>query len=295
MPTSHPRLSHLHAALSVATLVLVGCADLSPVKSFADETKKMAAAFDPLTRGTVDACEARMVLRKTITTEKDFDAEQVRAQAKAMCQPLTDGAKYIVEIESVLASYADTLAALADEKLPSYKAEFSGLKSAVDGVQIDGKSILPKDKVAAVTDLAAFIARLVTQRAAAREAKALLDQQEGFDAAVDALTAYVRLIHKPYLEERLTLVSKQLPKELTATSASEPLAARVQKMALQEDAARTRQALAAAGKFESAAGKLKAARAETRARLDDKNLDPKQLLALAEEVRGLRKQLVSAF
>lgn len=282
------------AAVASAFIVATGCANLAPVKTFADETKKVAAAFDPLTASTVETCITRRENKVLISTTKPFDATKVKEDATKLCAPVAEGNKYIAEVAGLLEQYADTLAALADDKLPNYKDQFTNLKTAVNGVKIDGKEIIPKDKVNAITSLGEFIARLVTQRIAAREAKALLDQQVGFDAAADALSEYVRLIYKPYATDnrRDMLI---LVKDLDEQERTEPLAARGAKVALRDEVARMDAAIKTANNFEATVARLKAARAEVRAKLDNEALTPDQLFALVEDVRELRKQLIAAF
>ena len=280
--------------LAFIVAATMGCANLAPVKTFADETKKVAATFDPLAAGTIKTCESSRIVATTIATERDFNAAAVATNAKELCKPIAEGNKAIEEVATLLEGYADVLAGLADEKLPNYKEQFSALKSAVNGVQINGAQIIPKEKVAALTALGELVARLGTQKIATSEAKKLLDQQAGFDAAVDALNAYVQLIYLPSAKNWLGRTDS-LAKSLTDTERKEPLAARVAKVALEEEAARARKMIEAAAAFEKAAVRLKAARGETRAGLDDKKLTPQQLLALIGEVRDLRKQLVTAF
>ena len=294
-PTPSARAGRF-AALCLALLLATGCANLAPVKTYADETKKLAAAFDPMLAGAVSTCRQKLERKTFIAGTEPFNVVAVREQAKRICKPLEDANPGVAALNDLLLHYADTLAALANEQLPSYKIELDGLKASINGLKDGTEPILPPAKVGAVIALAEFLARLATQRAATSEIKNLLDQQEGHDAAVDALSKYATLVYLAYLKDSRTEL-KVLVAALDIQERTQPLAARYLKTHLAAEDDKLAALELAVPAFVASVEQMKSARAELRLKLDrpdDADLR-KQLVAFAKEVRNLRKQLHEAF
>ena len=74
--------------------------------------------------GSTSSCIEKLKRKKLLTT-RNFDPVAEEMSAKAPCGPIDYDNKVIADLNSLLEQYADTLAALADEKLPSYKTELS--------------------------------------------------------------------------------------------------------------------------------------------------------------------------
>jgi len=292
----------LHAVRLAAglalTLLFAGCADFGVVRTYADETKKLSAAFGTMPKTTVAICEARFTLtEQTADPFVPFDIDKVRAGATAQCEPIARQSEGVQTLVTLLENYADTLAALADEKLPDYAAELDGVESAVASLQQGGQAIVPPDQVQAVIALAKLLSRLATQHVARGEIRNLLAQSDGVNATTHTLQWYAGTITAPLLEnylERSALLAKH---RLPAFEKTEPLGTRVFAIALRGEQDRVKKLAEANRELIAAADKHKAATGTVREKFDkpDDKVVREQLFDLAKDVRKVHKHLRAAF
>lgn len=280
-------------------LALGGCTtNLGPVRDFAAESKKLGTTFRAMPEIVVESCRSDQVLgQQMLNAAIPFRLTEVSARADQVCGPLVTSQADILPVAQLLEQYGDALAALADEKLPDYTVQTAALQSSIATLKDEsGQPVLSASRTEAVLALARFLGRLTTERAARREIRALLDQQEGVRAATTALSWYATRIYRHQLSTYATNIDATTGGKLVMFEKTEPLAARATMMSLAKERQRVDELVKAADTFVAAATKLDASRAEVRARLDrpgDKEA-LKQLLALAQEVRLLRKQLRDA-
>lgn len=281
----------------VGLTMLSGCANLKPVSAFADETKKLSAAFDPMLSGSVETCTEKYIWKKFLTS-RIFDPTVAENKAKELCGPIDDDNKIIADFNSLLEQYADTLAALADDKLPSYKAELDGLKTSLGKIkkQASQDALINSDKLEVVNSLAEFLSRIATQHLQNSAIRELLGHKEAINIITNALNDYAKLNYKAWLNDQQSEIVS-LRKSLNDFATNEPLAANyVRTLLLTEE-----KKIVARNKTIDAFSKSVTELQKTNAELVDKfdDMDNKalldQLLSLAKEVSGLRKQVKNAF
>lgn len=295
MPIDAVRL----AAGLALLLLCTGCADFAAVRTYADETKKLSAAFGTMPKTTVDVCEARFTLEEqTRDATAPFKVDDVRAGAAAQCAPLARQSDSVLKLVALLDTYADTLAALADDKLPNYTDDLDGVATAVADLKREsGEPVVPPDQARAVITLAQLVTRLATERAARGEIRQLLEQGEGVNATTHTLQWYAREITRPQLDtwlERSALLAKH---RLPAFEKTEPIGVRVFAVALHGEQARVTRLVTANDDLIAAADKHAQATLTVREKFDkpdDKALR-EQLFDLAKGVNRARRHLQAAF
>ena len=294
-----PRNAHrtLLAMLVTLCIALTGCANLAPVRTYAEETKKLTAAFDPMLAGSTSGCLEKYK-RKKFITGSTFSPAEIETQAKALCAPIEESNNTIADLNSLLEQYADTLAALANEKLPTYKGEFDGLATAVGKLKKPNTSeaLVPAPRLTAIASLASFLSNLATQAVQRSAIRDLLNQHEAVAAIADSLKLYATLNYRAWQRDQLAEFPSII-KSLEAAASSERLAARYI-LTLQLEEQRQIQAREkAVDAFVVSLDKMVSSHAELRTKLDspDDKVLLKQLSGFADEVAALRKQLRDAF
>lgn len=285
-----PRL----AAWGCLVAALSACTNFGPVRTFGGESKKLGAAFAVMPDAAVDICRAdAMLMEQTLPAGDRFDLSKARGKTEQVCAPLASRSDAILPLARLLEQYGDTLAALADEKLPDYSVDLKTLEKSLNGLKDGDKPVLEAHQTGAIMSLGRLLGRLVTERAARNEIRALLEQQEGVQATTAALRWYVNRAYKSQLNKYDQVLDGTLRGMLPQFERNEPLAARAMMVSLQQERDRLVVLSKSADSFIAAADKLEQSRAEVLAKLDrpdDKEM-LRQLRELAEEVRTLRKQL----
>jgi len=284
-------------AMLLSVNILAGCGNLSPVRTFADETKKLSAAFDPMLTGSTSSCIEKFK-RKKLLTARHFDPVVAEQSAKELCGPIDDDNKIIADLNSVLEQYADTLAALADDELPSYKTELNGLKDSLGKVKKPGTqdALVNSEKLGAIASLTDFLSRIVTQHMQKNAIHDLIGHEEAINAIASALSDYATLNYKAWLRDEQREIDI-LRKSLDESAKSEPLAANYQKVLLLAEERQIEARAKAVDAFVKSVSALQKSNSELRAKFD--HLDNKELLdqlaSFEKEVSGLRKQIKDAF
>jgi len=287
----------LTGALMVCAGLLTGCANLSAVRTYADETKKLTAAFDPMLSGSTSSCVEKL-LRKKMITSRNFEAAAAEKAAKELCGPVEEDNKIIAELNALLAQYADTLAALANDKLPSYAKELDGLQDSLAKVKRSGsqENLLNADKLAALTSLTDLMSQLATRQPQRTVIGDLLSQEEGIAAITGALKDYATLNYRAWLRDEKREI-RVLLAALAGATKKEPLAANYIKTLLLTEERQIDGREKAVDAFVRSIDELQKSHAELRLKLH--SLDDKELLArllnFANEVAKLRRQVGDAF
>ncbi|WP_338761559.1 hypothetical protein [Massilia sp. METH4] len=239
--TSLLTMTRLAAGVTIA-LAIAGCADFSAVRTYADDTKKLGASFAAIADTPVQICQSQFLMQEQVSEGfVAFRIADVQASAAANCAPLAQNNTHILNLVALLDGYSATLAALADEKLPSYSAELKGLGAAVTGLKDrSGEPVVSEDKAKAVISLGKLVSRLATERVARSEMKQLLEQSEAVNATTDALAWYARSITGEQLktyQERSRIAMDSLPR----FEKTEPLAVRMYAVNLVREQERAKQ------------------------------------------------------
>jgi hypothetical protein len=221
-------VGRLGMALTIAAQ-LAACADFSAVRTYADDTKKLGASFTALADTPVELCEAQFLMQEQVRDGfVAFRIDDVRTRAAADCAPVAQDNTHILSLVTLLDNYADTLAALADEKLPNYSAEAKDLGAAVTGLKDRaGEPVVSSGKAKAVITLGKLVSRSATERVARGEIKELLEQSEAVDATTGALQWYATSVTRPTLDTYLQRAQLTMDKGLTRFEKTEPLAVRM--------------------------------------------------------------------
>lgn len=277
--------------------LLTGCANLSAVRTYAGETKKLATAFDPMLSGSTSSCVEKFI-RKKLITSRNFDAAAVDEAAQEFCGPIEEDNKIIADLNALLEQYADTLAALANEKLPSYNKEFDGLQDSLAKVKRPGseESLINAEKLEAITSLADLMSRLATQQLQQTALSDLLNQEEAIAAITDALKDYATLNYRAWLRDEKREI-RVLRIAVAEAAKKEPLAANYIKTLLLTEERQIDGREKAVDAFVKSVDELQKAHAGLRLKLASPN-DPEmlaQLASFANEVAKLRRQVRAAF
>ena len=274
---------------------LGGCANLSAVRTFADETKQLSAAFDPMLAGTLTSCTDKYI-RKKLITSGHFDPVAVETAATELCAPITEDNKAIVRLNLLLEQYADTLAALADDRQASYQAELDGLAASLGNVRKAGTqdALVSSDKLNAVTGLTEFLSRIATRHLQKEALRELLNHEAAIKAITEALRDYATLNYRGWLRDERR-ENEVLYRSLDQSN--ETLAANYLKTILMREDRQAAERDKAIDAFVVSLEQFQKANAEIRRkfdRLDDKELVA-QLAGYAKEVSRLRRQVQGAY
>ena len=286
------------AVAIVMGALLGGCVNLGAVRSYADETKKLTAAFTPMLDGSVQACKDRKSRIRLYTGVQPFDPAETSKDVEALCGSIAESNGYALEIAKTLTDYADVLARLAGDNVSNaLDSSEDRLRTAVGRLRDnDGKPLVPAAKSAAVFDLAKFVSRATTGYFRDRELKAALNHHEAVETLGNALTLYVRSNFMGYVEDErrdLGIISKAIG----AREKSEYLAARYIQRELWVIRAQLDAKERSARQFEAATAKMIAAHRdllENADRIDDP-ARYKAIFSFARDVRALQEQLRDAF
>jgi len=285
----------------VSLACLSGCANQSAVRpfaavrTFADETKQLSITFEPMLAGSSTSC-ADKYIRKKLITSSDFDPARVEKEAAEMCAPIAENNQAIARLNQLLEQYADTLAALADDKLPSYQAELGGLSASLGKLKKPGtqEALVGSDKLSAVTSLAEFLSRVATQHLQKDSMRELLNHEAAIQTITNALRDYATLNYRGWLrderrENEVLYKALDRSKETLAANYLKTILLREDRLIAQRD-----QAIDA---FVASLEQLQKANAEIRQKFDQQ--DDKALIAqlvnYAKEVSRLRRQMQGVF
>ena len=279
----------------VPALLLTGCAtNLSAVRDFADETKKISVAFDPVLDRAVDQCQQKFLQRRIYTTSRplsEFSPSKAVDEARDACVPIVDANTSAKRISQALGDYATQLSELAaDGVATSVNDNYDALAAKIGA--FDG---VPQDQVGAVTSLLKFITRTVIAKAQRDAIVEMLSHEEAVDTLADALVVYTDRVYDEYVTERLRDQDLFLS-ELSAEKAT-PISSRLRMMEVRQQTVTLQQQKQTVVNFRRAVAEMKASLHDLRQNVD-KLSDKERLVQvkkLAKEVKSLYQQLAKAF
>jgi len=283
--------------LALGLSLLTGCAtNLKAVRDFADETKKISVAFDPLLASTVDQCEQREIQKKLYASDApliDFDSEKISARATSICKPIADENVVAKGISSALSDYASKLSAVAGD----------GVASSVDddydalAKKLGDFKDLPKEKVTAVSGVLKFLTRAVIERAQKQEIEAALNHEEAVGALADALVTYAERVYGGYIADRSRDIRAYKNALLKGDIKAPELLAKLQLVELRSQELQLAERAKVIPALRKSVAQMKQALKDLRANLD--KLSDEQQRAevekLAKDVKSLYQQLAKAF
>jgi len=291
-------ISHMSISWLIigGSLLTAGCANLAAVKGYSDETKKLTASFEPMLSGSVAACEDRY-MRDALFTHRQFDLAEERKHADELCSPIKTANEVIAPLNTLLAAYADTLLALADDKLPSYKGELDGLSKALGSVKKpNGEAVLEAKQLTAVNSLAEYVSRMATQRNQVNAIKEALGHHESISTIAEILKDYATRNYGGYIDDQL----REFPTIVDAVrthAQTEVLASRYLEIQLAADKSALEEKKKAIDSYVAAVDKMVAAHKDLADHVDQLDAPErlKLIAAYAKEVYALQKQVQQAF
>jgi hypothetical protein len=279
----------------IPALLLSGCAtNLPAVREFADETKKIGVAFDPVLNRTVEACKQGFLQHRIYTTSAplaNFDAEAAIKQASDLCQPIADKNAIAKGLSKALSEYAGQLSALAAD----------GVASSVDdnydalAAKLNGFEGVPQDKVGAIAALLKFVTRSLIAKSQRDAIVDALSHEDAVGALADGLVQYSDRVYSGYLKERLN--DQPLFVEVLRAEASTPISSRLRMMDVHQQTLALQEQKKATAQLRAAVGQMKTSMRDLRQNVD-KLSDKERLLEvrkLTQEVKALYQQLAQAF
>ena len=290
-PSTFP--CHTLLLSSLACLLLAGCAtNLAPVRTFAEQTHKLSSSFDPMLAGTFNSCTDNALRKRLILAER-FDAQASEQAARADCAPIARASVAIGKLNEVLLRYAQTLAAVADDKLPVHKEEFTALGDALAGLAQPGGGapLLDADKLSKVVKLSEHLSRLATQRLQKSALRELLDEQEAVTIVSNALKEYAQRNYRAGLLDELRDLAL-LRGAIDGAAPREPLAANYIRTRLHLESRQLQEREKIVAAYVSAVDGLQASVAVLRANLDSLQAPEleQQLAQFSSHVGALQKQ-----
>ena len=278
---------------ATASLLLAGCASkLAPVRTFAEQTQKMSQHFDPMLAGGVHSCMDKAMRKRLILAER-FDAQASEQAARADCAAIAQASVSIASLNDLLLRYAQTMAALADAKLPVYQEEFGGLGAALGGLAQPGAGapLLDAGKLSKVVKFSEHLSRLATQRAQKSALRELLDEQEAVDIVSNALKEYAQRSYRAGLQDELRELDL-LRGAVDKAAPREPLAANYIRTRLHLEGRQLQEREKIVAAYVAAVDTLQASVAALRANIDRLQAPEleRQLAQFSRDVEALQQQ-----
>lgn len=282
-------------AVILYALLLPGCAtNLAAVRDFADETKKIGVAFDPILGKAVEQCRQQFLQRRVYTTDSalvKFDAESVLKQASETCKPIEDENATAKRMSKALADYASQLSALAANGVATSVSDDYDALTAKLGEFKDA----PKEKLGAISSLLKYITRSILAKSQHDAIVEALSHEEAVGALSDGLVVYSDRVYGAYLAERLK-DQPLLADALRAESAS-PISSRLRLMDVYQQTLNLTEQKKATASLRKAVDQMKTSMRDLRQNVD--TLSARERVAevqkLSKEVRALYEQLAKAF
>jgi DNA repair exonuclease SbcCD ATPase subunit len=282
-------------ALVAVAAALTGCAtNLAPVRDFADETKKISVAFEPILDRAVEQCRQKFIDRRVYTSDvaaKKFDAKKTIADADETCKAIQDENGTARQISGVLADFADQLAAAAADGLPS---QLDGSYDALAGKLAEFKDV-PAEKVGAINGLFKFLTRAVVARAQRQTIEEALSHEDAVATLADALVVYTDRVYGAYVRERRS-DSASINEALQAAS-NNVATTRLQLMDVYRRDQQLQEQYKTVATMRTSVEQMKATMKDVRANLDRLSDGQRaaEIKKLSREVRALYQQLAKAF
>ncbi len=276
-------------------VLLSGCAsNLGAVRDFADETKKIGIAFDPVMDGAVQNCKLQFLQRRMYTTDMPmsrFDPEVFIKQATDICQPIADENATAQAMSTALVDYAQQLSALAADGVASSVDDNYDALAAKLGQFKD----VPQEKVGAISSLLKFLTRAVIAKAQKDAIVEALGHEEAVGALADALVVYSDRVYGGYVKGRLADQPSFVAALRAETGA--PISSRLRMMDVYQQTLTLQEQYKATASLRTAVAQMKVSMHDLRQNIDRLSAQERliEVRKLTKEVRSLYQQLAKAF
>lgn len=281
--------------IALYALLLPGCAtNLSAVRDFAEETKKIGVAFDPILGNVVEHCRQQFLQRRIYTTDvalARFDVESVLNQATETCKPIENDNATAKRMSKALADYASKLSALAaDGVASSVSDDFDALAAKLGEFEE-----APKEKINAISSLLKYISRSIVAKSQRDAIVEALDHEEAVGALADALVVYSVRVYGAYITERLR--DQPVMAEALRTESASPISSRLRLMDVYHQTQSLTEQQKVTASIRTAVGQMKVSMRDLRQNVDNLSAQERagEVQQLASDVRDLYDQLSKAF
>lgn len=283
--------------LLLCVTLLSGCANLKAVRSFAEETRRISEAFDPMLGQAVEQCRLTFLHRRVYTTDaplSGFDAEAAWQRATQSCQPIEERNATAQAMSSALADYASQLMALADDGAGGGTEAIGEDHEALAG-KLDQFQDAPRDQLGAIGNLLRFVSRGVSARSKQEAIAEALGHEEAVGALADALVVYAERVHGAYLRQRLA--DQDVLADALRSETASPISSRLWLMDLHAQTRLLTERQQSIARLRTAVAQMKVALHDLRTHLNTLSAQERwvEVRKLGREVRGLHRQLGQAF
>lgn len=277
--------------------LLSGCANLKAVRGFAEETRRISEAFDPMLGQTVEQCRLAFLHRRVYTTDaplSGFDAEAAWQRATQSCQPIEERNVTAQAMSRALADYASQLMALADDGAGGGTEAIGEDHEALAG-KLDQFQDAPRDQLGAIGNLLRFVSRGASARSKQEAIAEALGHEEAVGALADALVVYAERVHGAYLRQRLA--DQDVLADALRSETASPISSRLWLMDLHAQTRLLAERQQSIARLRAAVAQMKVALHDLRTHLTTLSAQERwiEVRKLGREVRGLHRQLGQAF
>lgn len=277
--------------------LLSGCANLKAVRGFAEETRRISEAFDPMLGQTVEQCRLAFLHRRVYTTDaplSGFDAEAAWQRATQSCQPIEERNVTAQAMSRALADYASQLMALADDGAGGGTEAIGEDHEALAG-KLDQFQDAPRDQLGAIGNLLRFVSRGASARSKQEAIAEALGHEEAVGALADALVVYAERVHGAYLRQRLA--DQDVLADALRSETASPISSRLWLMDLHAQTRLLAERQQSIARLRTAVAQMKVALHDLRTHLTTLSAQERwiEVRKLGREVRGLHRQLGQAF
>lgn len=277
--------------------LLSGCANLKAVRGFAEETRRISEAFDPMLGQTVEQCRLAFLHRRVYTTDaplSGFDAEAAWQRATQSCQPIEERNATAQAMSRALADYASQLMALADDGAGGGTEVIGEDHEALAG-KLDQFQDAPRDQLGAIGNLLRFVSRGASARSKQEAIAEALGHEEAVGALADALVVYAERVHGAYLRQRLA--DQDVLADALRSETASPISSRLWLMDLHAQTRLLAERQQSIARLRTAVAQMKVALHDLRTHLTTLSAQERwiEVRKLGREVRGLHRQLGQAF
>lgn len=279
--------------------LLSGCANLKAVRGFAEETRRISEAFDPMLGQAVEQCRLAFLHRRVYTTDaplSGFDAEAAWQRATQSCRPIEDSNGTAQAMSRALADYASQLMALADDGSGgSGGTEAIGENHEALAGKLEQFQDAPRDQLGAIGNLLRFVSRGASARSKQEAIAEALGHEEAVGALADALVVHAERVHGAYLRQRLA--DQDVLADALRSETASPTSSRLWLMDLHAQTRLLKERQQSVARLRAAVAQMKVALHDLRTHLTTLSAQERwvEVRKLGREVRGLHRQRGQAF
>ncbi|MGZ3806385.1 MAG: hypothetical protein ACXVB4_19395 [Pseudobdellovibrionaceae bacterium] len=275
-------------------LVMSGCvSNLAPVRSFSTDTSNLTKTLTPFVDDLPKSCKRRVEIAQIVLPDDDAYQRDLNG-----CRSIGEKSAVITELNQVLVSYADALAALAADNVVTYTGEIDAANDAITSLKNRaGKAMISKDQADAGLAITGFILKATTEAYRQKKIKDALEQHDNVEKLARALQHIIKSDYGHALENEEGNINSAIQDIKRRNSNQEPIAAQMmfRELRLLKDEIEPRKK--AIEEYSKGLEKMIATHASLKKNAD--SLESKELLTLVldygREVYKIRKQIQKAF